>query len=81
MNAARSALAIAIGVTALGVASCGPSPGDPKRQIGPNPYLPPIHQYLMPPMHVAKIVGWGPGETPTVPAGLKVTALAKLVTS
>jgi len=76
VNAARSALAIAIGVTALGVASCGPSPGDPKRQIGPNPYLPPIHQYLMPPMHVAKIVGWGAGETPTVPAGLKVQALA-----
>ena len=77
MIASRSTFVTVIGIAALGLAACGPSPVDPKRQIGPNPYLPPIHQYLMPPMHVAKIVGWGPGETPTVPAGLKVTALAK----
>jgi glucose/arabinose dehydrogenase len=57
------------------LAACGPAPIDPKRQIGPNPYLPPIHQYLLPPMHVAKIVGWN-GATPTVPAGLQVQAFA-----
>jgi len=67
--------AAALGLTAAGLAACGPSPVDPKRQIGANPYLPDIHQYLMPPMHVAKIVGWGDTK-PTVPAGLQVQALA-----
>jgi glucose/arabinose dehydrogenase len=65
----------AIGVTTASLAACGPSPVDPKRQIGANPYLPDIHQYLLPPMHVAKIVGWGDAK-PTVAAGLKVEALA-----
>ncbi len=61
----------------LGLSTCGPEPIDPHRQIGADPYLPPIHQYLLPPMHVAKIVGWKDGEAPTAPAGLQVTALAK----
>ena len=65
----------ALGLGAVSLAACGPSPVDPKRQIGANPYLPDIHQYLLPPMHVAKIVGWGGGK-PTVAAGLKVEALA-----
>ena len=73
MNLARLTL---LSSTLLAVAACGPKPIDPNRQIGPNPYLPPIHQYLLPPMHVAKIVGWKAGETPTVPAGLQVKALA-----
>lgn len=66
------------GVSALvlmGLSACGPNAGDPRRQIGADPYLPPIHQYLLPPMHIAKIVPWN-GATPTVPAGLKVTAFA-----
>ena len=50
--------------------------GDPKAQIGANPTLPPIHQYLLPPVHIAKVVGWKQGETPIVPQGLKVQALA-----
>jgi len=58
----------------LALVACGPAPGDPSRQVGPNPYLPPIDQYLLPPMHVANVVGWN-GATPTVPAGLKVQAL------
>jgi glucose/arabinose dehydrogenase len=61
----------------LSLWTCGPEPIDPHRQIGANPYLPPIHQYLVPPMHVAKNVGWKDGETPTVPAGLQIQALAK----
>jgi len=55
--------------------SCGPNPIDPRRQIGPEPYLPPIHEYLLPPMHTAKIVNWN-GATPTVAPGLKVQAFA-----
>jgi len=57
------------------LAGCGPAPIDPRRQVGPEPYLPPIHQYLLPPMHVAEVTGWN-GATPTVPAGLKVQAFA-----
>jgi hypothetical protein len=45
------AAAIAVPLALVG---CGPEPGDPSRQVVPNPYLPPIHQYLLPPMHVAK---------------------------
>jgi glucose/arabinose dehydrogenase len=60
---------------ALALAGCGPAPIDPSRQVGPNPFLPPIHQYLLPPMHVAKVVGWK-GAKPSVPAGLKVQAFA-----
>ena len=64
----------AIGIL-LAVAGCGPAPIDPRRQIGANPYLPSIHEYLLPPMHVAKVVGWN-GATPTAAAGLKVQAFA-----
>jgi glucose/arabinose dehydrogenase len=49
---------------------------DPNSQIGPNPTLPEIHQYLFPPMHLAKVTGWKEGETPTVPQGLKIEKLA-----
>jgi glucose/arabinose dehydrogenase len=72
MTALRTGLSAA---ALLALAACGPKPIDPHRQIGANPYLPPIFQYLMPPMHVPRIVGWG-DATPTVPAGMKVTALA-----
>jgi glucose/arabinose dehydrogenase len=46
------------------------------RQYGPNPWLPEPTQYLLPPMSVPKAVGWKPGETPTVPAGLRIQAMA-----
>ena len=45
-------------------------------QIGPDPELPKPRQYLIPPMHVAPVAGWQAGETPTVPAGLRIRALA-----
>ena len=45
-------------------------------QIGANPVLPPLQQYLMPPMRIAKVVGWGKDETPAVAQGLQVHALA-----
>ncbi len=63
-------------LTALALAACGPAPIDPKRQIGAHPYLPDIHQYLLPPMHVVKNVGWG-NVMPKAAAGLQVTALAR----
>src|SRR3954467_10789691 len=61
---------------ALLLTACGPSPINPKRQVGAHPYLPNIHQYFLPPMHVVKNVGWG-DLTPTAAQGLKVAAFAK----
>src|ERR1700727_3259816 len=51
-------------------------PFDIQSQVGPNPVLPDIQQYLFPPMHLSTVVGWKNGETPTVAAGLKIEALA-----
>jgi glucose/arabinose dehydrogenase len=72
MSAGRILLCAAV---ALSLGACGPRPIDPKRQIGAHPYLPEIHQYLLPPMHVATIGKWG-SATPAVAPGLKIKALA-----
>jgi glucose/arabinose dehydrogenase len=50
---------------------------DTMSQVGPNPVLPPLQQYLLPPMHLARVVGWKPGEVPAVAPGLKIEALAQ----
>jgi hypothetical protein len=50
---------------------------DPMTQVGPNPVLPEPQQYLLPPMRLARVVGWKEGETPTVAPGLKIEALAQ----
>ena len=63
-------------VACLGLAGCDDHAGDPKMQIGAHAVLPAIQQYLMPPMRVAKVVGWGKDETPGVAQGLQVHALA-----
>jgi glucose/arabinose dehydrogenase len=61
----------------LTLAACGDdSKFDTASQTGPDPKLPEQNQYLFPPMHLAKVVGWKDGETPTIPAGLKIEALA-----
>ncbi len=70
----RAALACA---TALTLAACSEEPPfDVASQIGPNPNLPPLQQYLFPPMHLARVVGWKESEKPTVADGLKIEALA-----
>lgn len=58
------------------LAACSGKGGDPAKQYGPDPVLPEPHQYLVPPMHVPQVVGWKNGETPTVPAGLHIQAMA-----
>jgi len=60
----------------LAVAACDEKVASPKIQYGANPVLPAPHQYLLPPMQVPPGVGWKPGHTPVVPAGLEVQALA-----
>jgi glucose/arabinose dehydrogenase len=58
------------------LAACAPNGGDPSKQYGANPVLPQPHQYVMPPMSVPTAVGWKAGETPTVPRGLQIQAIA-----
>ena len=60
----------------LCLAGCDDGSGDPKVQIGPNPQLPEIKQFLLPPMHIARVVGWKKGEKPDVAQGLKIEPLA-----
>lgn len=60
----------------LCLAGCDDGSGDPGAQIGANPKLPDIQQYLIPPMHIARIVGWKKDETPRVAPGLQVKAFA-----
>ena len=76
-NLPRLAAVLLVTVAGLGLAGCDDHAGDPKAQIGANPELPEVQQYLMPPMRVAKVVGWGAEEHPAVPQGLQVQALAK----
>jgi glucose/arabinose dehydrogenase len=66
---------VCIALCGLGLAGCDDSGGDPKRQIGANPYLPEPQQYLLPPMHIAKAVEWG-NDKPSVPQGMQIVALA-----
>ncbi|MFK4382077.1 PQQ-dependent sugar dehydrogenase [Bradyrhizobium sp. USDA 223] len=60
----------------LGLAGCNDGSGDPNAQVGANPVLPEIQQYLLPPVHIARIVGWKKDETPTVAQGLQAKAFA-----
>ena len=63
--------------SALTLAACNDdSSFKPEDQVGPNPPLPEPQQYLFPPMHLSKVVGWKEGEKPTVAPGLKIEALA-----
>ncbi|MEN5177892.1 PQQ-dependent sugar dehydrogenase [Brevundimonas diminuta] len=60
------------GVVAL--AACGRSEKG-INEVGPAPDLPEIRETLLPPMRIARPVGWG-DETPRAPEGFVVTALA-----
>lgn len=74
-NIARSTRVLVVAAlcgSALALAGCDDRGGDPTAEIGPNPKLPDLQQYLFPQMHVAKIVGWKKDETPSVAQGLKI---------
>ncbi len=60
----------------LCLANCSDGSGDPRAQLGPNPQLPDIQQYLLPPMHIARVVGWKKDEAPSAAQGLQVKAFA-----
>lgn len=65
-----------VSCSTLCLTACGDQGGDPRAQTGAHPNLPEITQFLLPPMHIARVVGWKRGETPTVAQGLKIEALA-----
>jgi glucose/arabinose dehydrogenase len=71
----RLAAVLAVGVASLGLASCDDAGGDPRTQIGANPVLPAVQQYLLPPIRIAQPVPWG-NDTPKVSQGLQIHALA-----
>ena len=63
----------------LMLAACGSGENgsfDKASQYGPNPALPEPTRGLLPNMGVPKVVGWGQGETPTVPQGFRIEAIA-----
>jgi glucose/arabinose dehydrogenase len=63
-------------ISALLLAGCNDKAGDPNDQIGANPRLPELRQYLMPSIRIARPVDWGKDETPAVPKGLQIRAIA-----
>jgi hypothetical protein len=67
---------IVILAATLCLAGCDENAADPRTQIGATPDLPAQQQYLLPPMHLAPVIGWKQGEAPTVADGLQIKALA-----
>ena len=70
--------AAAVAVAAIALAACSNSQKiDPDQQVGPNPLLPKINEpVLLPRTNIPKVVGWKPGEAPSVPAGFAVQKMA-----
>lgn len=65
------------GTGLLPLAACGnPQKIDPSSQIGPNPVLPKPVEELVADIGVHKVVGWKQGETPSVPPGFRIQAMA-----
>lgn len=75
MSVTHSRAALAL-VSALALSACNDQGGDPSAQYGADPKLPEPHQYLLPPMKVMPVRAWQKGETPIVPAGMRVQAFA-----
>lgn len=76
---ARNLLAGVAVASVIALSGCndGGAEFDRNSQIGSNPFLPAPKQYLVPPIHVAEVVGWSAGQAPTAAAGLRVQALAR----
>jgi glucose/arabinose dehydrogenase len=66
-----------ISIAAGALAACGHSQDiDPMQQVGPNPVLPEPSEELIAAVGVPKVIGWKQGETPQVPRGFKIEAMA-----
>ncbi|MFL6765296.1 MAG: PQQ-dependent sugar dehydrogenase [Sphingomicrobium sp.] len=68
---------VALGAAMIALAACGRVQNiDPAQQVGPNPVLPKPAEELIAAVGVPKVVGWKAGETPSVPTGFKIEAMA-----
>jgi len=69
---------LAISAALLVLAGCRNSQAsiDPLEQTGPNPVLPEPTEGLIAAVGVPQVVGWKQGETPTVPSGFRIEAMA-----
>ena len=74
MSRVRAVLGTAA-VLALAACSQPQFPGED--QFGPDPKLPEPQQYLIPPLRIAAPVGFKAGETPVVPPGFTIDAVAR----
>jgi glucose/arabinose dehydrogenase len=74
----RGAAAVAVALAAgLVLSACDHGDANVQAaQHGNNPTLPGMKNYLMPPMKVLPAGSWKGGDTPAVPATLKISALA-----
>jgi glucose/arabinose dehydrogenase len=64
-------------LASLPLAACGSGQTvDPNSQYGPTPVLPEPHEQLVADVGVYPTTGWKAGETPTVPAGFRIEAIA-----
>ena len=62
---------------AIALSACGKVQDvDPSQQFGSNPVLPKPHEELIAAVGVPNVVGWKGGETPTVPRGFQIQAMA-----
>ena len=67
----------AICLALVALAGCGRVQDiDPSQQVGPNPVLPKPAEELIAAVGVPTVVGWKQGETPTVPPGFRIAAMA-----
>jgi glucose/arabinose dehydrogenase len=65
------------GAALLALGACGnPQNIDPSQQVGPNPVLPKPVEELIAAVGVPKVIGWKQGETPIVPKGFRIQAMA-----
>jgi hypothetical protein len=64
MKSAVKALSLALCATFVltPLEALAEEPFDIQSQIGPNPVLPEVQQYLFPPMHLSSVVGWKSDE-------------------
>ena len=49
---------LVVAIAGVGLAGCD-NGGDPKAEIGANPALPALQQFLIPPIRIAKVAAWG----------------------
>lgn len=73
----KARILIVASAACLVLAACGgPQDIDKATQYGPDPQLPEPSRGLLPNMQVPKVIGWAQGETPTVPQGFRIEAIA-----